>query len=70
MNLKTKRSKVLERLNKLTKNSTLIKDETIAFGQKINRGIAKKHGILSEADLESIKEAENELKSNKTKRLE
>lgn len=39
------RLKVLQKLDELTKNSTLTESDVLEFGQKINAGIAKKHGI-------------------------
>ena len=38
-------SEKIELMNKLLENSTLTDEETVEIGRKINRNIAKRHGL-------------------------
>ncbi len=40
-----KRLKFLQELDELTKHSTLTEEDAIEIGRKINKGVARKHGI-------------------------
>lgn len=44
---RVQRLRVLQKLDVLTKNSLLTEEDVIKFGEKINTGVAKKHGIKS-----------------------
>lgn len=44
---RVKKLKLLRKLDQLTKNSDLTEQDVIEFGRKINRGIAKRHGLNS-----------------------
>ena len=42
---RVKRLKVMRKLDELTKNSELTEKDVVEFGRKINKGIAKRHGL-------------------------
>ena len=42
---RVQRLKVLQKLDALTKNSTLTEEDVLEFGQKVNANILKKHGV-------------------------
>ncbi len=42
---RVKRLKILKKLDELTKDSDLTEEDVVEFGDKIKRGIAKRHGL-------------------------